>query len=93
MHVSPRGWLVASLLSIAAVLLPVVADSSTTTLLILTAALVCCWAVRPVGSSPMPLRVVQRRAPGTRALRGGFLQQTRPGVPGRTRARAPGCGR
>lgn len=31
-------------------------------------------------------------APAFRRLRGSFQQQSRPGVPGRVRARAPGCG-
>jgi AcrR family transcriptional regulator len=41
----------------------------------------------PLGAHAFP------DSPAGRRLRGRFLQQSRPGVPGRVRARAPGCGR
>ncbi|GAA1437234.1 hypothetical protein GCM10009616_38610 [Microlunatus lacustris] len=91
--VAPRAWLVASLVTLAAILLPVVTDPSTALLLSTAAALLGGLAAL-VPALPQPaLGVVRAATPGVRARRGRFLQQTRPGVPGRTRSRAPGCGR
>ncbi len=48
----------------------------------------------PAVTDPDPALGTRRvGAPGARSLPGRCLQQTRPGVPGRTRSRAPGCGR
>lgn len=91
--VVPRAWLVASLVTLAAVLLPVVTDPSTALLLGVAAALVAATAAVASAGPAAALGIVRVTAPGTRARRGRFLQQTRPGVPGRTRSRAPGCGR
>lgn len=91
--VAPRAWLVASLVTLAAILLPVVTDPSTALLIGAAAVLLGgLAALAPTLPPPAP-GVVRAAAPGARARRGRFLQQTRPGVPGRTRSRAPGCGR
>ncbi|WP_157720448.1 DUF6412 domain-containing protein [Friedmanniella luteola] len=88
-----RAWWVALLVALAAGLLPVVTDPTTAALLGVAVALLC-GAAAVVPAAPAPaLGLVRVAAPGTRARRGTFPQQTRPGVPGRTRSRAPGCGR
>lgn len=90
---APRAWLVASLVTFAAMLLPAVTDPSTALLVGAAAALLGgLAALAPTLPQAAP-GVVRVAAPGTRTRRGRFLQQTRPGVPGRTRSRAPGCGR
>ncbi|CAA9301448.1 MAG: hypothetical protein AVDCRST_MAG48-1355, partial [uncultured Friedmanniella sp.] len=96
--VASRACLVALPGALAAVLGPAVTDPSTALLLAATTVLLTTallGAVAVVGSTvPAPaLGLVRVAAPGTRARRGHRLQQTRPGVTGRTRSRAPGCGR
>ncbi len=86
-----RAWLAVVALAGAALLLPV-ADGNPAVLAAMTAVLLLAVALT-LASAPTPVRVsTSRTAPGRR-LHGRFLQQSRPGVPGRIRARAPGSGR
>lgn len=88
-----RAWLVAWLLTCAAVLLPVVPDAHPASIAAATAVVLLALTLA-VAVGPVPgLLTVPVVAPARRRLRGRFLQQSRPGVPGRVRARAPGCGR
>ena len=88
-----RAWVIASVLACVAMLLPVVPDGNPAALAVLTAALLCAIAVSLLIGSSTPLVSAVIVAPDRDRLRGRFLQQSRPGVPGRTRARAPGSGR
>lgn len=83
------AWLV----TCAAMLQPVVVDGSTVALAAATAALLCALAFASFAVLPVSTLGVVVAVPARQRLRGRFLQQSRPGVPGRTRARAPGCGR
>jgi hypothetical protein len=88
-----RPVLLAWLVTCVAVLPPVMVDGSATVLAAGAASLVCLLAFSLLRSLPPGLVGAPAPAPVTRRVRGRFLQQSRPGVPGRTRARAPGCGR
>jgi hypothetical protein len=84
----PLGWLL-----LCAVLLQVAAGGGTgTTLALVTSAILVGLAARLVVSYLPDLDRIGFSTPARRRLHGRFLQQSRPGVPGRTRSRAPGCG-
>lgn len=82
-------WLVIGV----AVLQPTVVDGSGVAVAAAAAALLCALTV--AGSAVPPAITVRAvvAVPARQRRHGRFLQQSRPGVPGRTRARAPGCGR
>lgn len=82
-----------ALLASAALLLPVTPDVASVALAAMTTALLCAVVVSvAVARRRTPVAVVLT-TPVDRRLRGRVLQQSRPGVSGRIRARAPGCGR
>ena len=84
----PITWLLLS-----AALLQLVAVGGTgTTVALVASAMVVGLAGRLVVAVLPDLTRIEVNAPARRRLHGRFLQQSRPGVPGRTRSRAPGCG-
>jgi hypothetical protein len=84
----PFTWLL-----LCAALLQVAAGGGTsTTVAVIASALVVGLAGRLVVSLLPDLSRIRVSSPARRRLHGRFLQQSRPGVPGRTRSRAPGCG-
>ena len=60
------------------------------TIAAMTAALLCGLAAQLAHHRMLPAAVVGVTEPPARRLHGSFHQQSRPGVPGRIRARAPG---
>ena len=90
---SLRTLLVAWLVTCAAFVLPVVVDGSGLAVVGASAALLCALTVAVLALPAMSARTAVVAVPVHQRLHGRFLQQSRPGVPGRTRARAPGCGR
>ena len=88
-----RTLLVAWLVTCAALVLPVVVDGSGLAVVGASAALLCALTVAVLALPAVSPRAALVAVPVHQRLRGRFLQQSRPGVPGRTRARAPGCGR
>ena len=89
----PRTLLVAWLVTCAALVLPVVVDGSGLAVVAASAALLCALTVAVLALPAVSARTAVVAVPVHQRLHGRFLQQSRPGVPGRTRARAPGCGR
>lgn len=89
----PRMLLVTWLVTCAAVVLPVVVDGSGLAVVGASAALLCALTVAVLALPALTTNTAVAAVPVRRRLRGRFLQQSRPGVPGRIRARAPGCGR
>lgn len=84
----PVAWLL-----MCAVLLQLAAGSGTGTTFALVASAMVCGLIAFLADGQLgQLRGVKITTPADRRLHGRFLQQSRPGVPGRTRARAPGCG-
>jgi hypothetical protein len=84
----PITWLL-----LCAALLQVAAGGGTgTTVAVIASAMVVGLAGHLVVSLLPDLGRVAVGSPARRRLHGRFLQQSRPGVPGRTRSRAPGCG-
>lgn len=88
-----RTLLITWLLTCSAVLLPVVVDGSGVAVAAAAAALLCALTFAGFAVAPISTLGAVVAVPARQRLRGRFLQQSRPGVPGRTRARAPGCGR
>lgn len=86
-----RALLLTWLVICVAVLQPTVVDGSGVAAA--AAALLCALTV--AGSAVPSASTVRAvvAVPARQRRHGRFLQQSRPGVPGRTRARAPGCGR
>ncbi|MET1004100.1 MAG: hypothetical protein ABWX96_01060 [Propionibacteriaceae bacterium] len=88
--VSPLLWLLASV-----VLLQVAAGAGSgtgTAVALVAAAMVVGYVGQLVVRRLPQLRQVELSSPASRRLHGRFLSSSRPGVPGRTRSRAPGCG-
>lgn len=84
--------LVAWLLVCAAVLQPAAVDVTVSGVVVLTAVLLVAMAMAAAVILPRATTRALTVAPACRRLRGRFLQQSRPGVPGRVRSRAPGYG-
>jgi hypothetical protein len=85
----PVAWLLMS-----AALLPLLAGVGGQTSMIVAAATALAVGLFALllASHGSATRETMITAPALRRLRGSFFQHTRPGVPGRVRARAPGCG-
>jgi hypothetical protein len=81
------------LVTCAALLLPVVVDGSGLAVVSASAAMLCAFTIAALAAPAANHRTAVVTVPVSQRLHGRFLQQSRPGVPGRTRARAPGCGR
>ena len=88
-----RTRLLTSLVICATLLLPVVVDGSSVAMVSASAALLCAITVATLAVPTASIRPAVVTVAVSQRLHGRFLQQSRPGVPGRTRARAPGCGR
>ena len=88
MRLPPIAWLLTL-----ALLLPIAAGGGHSAALALVAsAMLCGLAAHLVLACAPRTCEVHVKTPASRRLHGRFLQQCRPGVPGRTRSRAPGCG-
>lgn len=81
------AWLLASIgwLSVSA------GTSHLNAIVFFTAALVCALVAQLLAGRSAAARPVIVIEPAARRLHGSFHQQSRPGVPGRIQARAPGC--
>ena len=88
-----RTLLLTVLVTCAALLLPVVVDASGMAVVSASVALLCAITIAALAAPAASHRTAVVTVPVSQRLHGRFLQQSRPGVPGRTRARAPGCGR